>query len=300
MYAQFYGFKETPFGLTPNPKYIFKTESYLEVISSLKYCISQYKGLVVVLGEVGTGKTTTLRSMLQQLGPDIVSIYILNPFLTVPEFYHWLTKSLRLDLAPSCSKPELLETLAICLARRHAKGSRTVLIADEAHGLSQEVLEEIRLLANLETNTEKLLQIVLCGQPELRETLNRPNLRQIKQRIAMRCTINPLEMYEINKYIRFRMKTAGAERLDIFDSEAIDLIGRLSQGIPRVINNICDNALLRGYADNQEIITRDIIQEVATVLDICTDGLPGSNQSDLHAWTSPSDVQLNPFDVPHN
>ena len=286
MYRDFYVLKEIPFGLTPNPKYIFKTESYLEVIANLKYCISHYKGLVVVTGEVGTGKTTTLRSMMQQLGHEVLAVYILNPFLTVPEFYEQLTSSLKLGLSPKASKPEILNTLAIYLSQRHVRGLRTVLIADEAHGLSPIVLEEIRLLANLETNTEKLLQIVLCGQPELREILNQPNLRQLKQRISLRCSIKPLTMSDVNKYIRFRLKIAGAERVDIFDPGAIDLIARVSLGIPRVINNICDNALLQGYALSREVVTRDMIENVIETLDISTNDMTTSDNLEIGPWVT--------------
>jgi general secretion pathway protein A len=298
MYREFYGLKEIPFGLTPNPKYIFKTDSYLEVIANLKYCISHYKGLVVVTGEVGTGKTTTLRSMMQQLGHEVLAVYILNPFLTVPEFYEQLTTSLRLGLSAKASKPEILNSLALYLSQRHLRGLRTVLIADEAHGLSPTVLEEIRLLANLETNTEKLLQIVLCGQPELRDTLNQPNLRQLKQRVSLRCSIKPLTMNDVNKYIRFRLKTAGAERVDLFDAGAIDLIARVSLGIPRVINNICDNALLQGYALSREIITRDMIENVIETLDISTNDMTTSDNLDFGPWVAQK--HLSAVDGSHN
>jgi general secretion pathway protein A len=290
MYLSFYGLKEIPFGLTPNPRYIFKTESYLEVISNLKYGIYHYKGLVVVTGEVGTGKTTTLRSMMEQLGPDISAVYILNPYITVSEFYELLVGGLRLGLSSGASKAEILNALTRSLAQRHTKRLRTVLIVDEAHGLSPAVLEEIRLLANFETNTEKLLQLVLCGQPELRETLNHPALRQLKQRISLRCSIKPLGQFEIDKYIRFRLKMAGAERVDIIDGEALDLIGRVSLGIPRVINNICDNALLKGYATGSPVITREIIDEVIDLLDLTRVETTTADPSDLsfppHALSS--------------
>ncbi|HYP28702.1 MAG TPA: AAA family ATPase [Blastocatellia bacterium] len=287
MYTEFYGLKEIPFGMTPNPRYIFKTESYLEVISNLKYGISHYKGLVVVTGEVGTGKTTTLRSMMQQLGQEVLAVYLLNPFLTASEFYELLAGELRLGLSLTASKPERLSTLTRFLATRHSKGLRTVLIADEAHGLATNVLEEIRLLANLETNTEKLLQIVLCGQPELRDKLNQPDLRQLKQRVALRCSIKPLAPFEVDKYIRFRLKTAGAERLDIFDEEAVDLISRVSMGIPRVINNICDNSLLHGYAAEREVIGKDIVQGVIEILDISTNDMTTGEPSDFETWMTP-------------
>src|SRR6185503_16581737 len=287
MYKDFYGFKEIPFGLTPNPKYIFKTDSYLEVTANLRYCISHYKGLVVVTGEVGTGKTTTLRSMMQHLGHEILAVYMVNPYLSISEFYELLISDLRLGLPMTSSKTQILSSLACFLSHRHLRGLRTVLIADEAHGLSPAVLEEIRLLANLETNTEKLLQVILCGQPELRETLNQPNLRQLKQRVSLRCSIKPLTMIEVVKYIRFRLKTAGAERMDIFDVNALDLIGRVSLGIPRVINNICDNALLMGYADGHKTITSDIIEEVIIALDITPNETTTTDPSDFNMWGTP-------------
>jgi general secretion pathway protein A len=268
MYTEYYGLREIPFGLTPNPKFIYKTDSYLEVVSSLKYCISQSKGLAVVTGEVGTGKTTTLRSVLQQFGPDILAVYLFNPFVTVGEFFQLLASGLNLGLESAATKADLLNALCGCLTQRHSRGLSTVLIIDESHGLSPAVLEEVRLLANFETNSEKLLQIVLSGQPELREILNQPGLRQLKQRISLRCTIKPLNLYEINNYVRFRLKTAGAERVNIFHSSAIELIGQASAGIPRVINNICDNALLYGYAASQETIFRETISDVIETLDI--------------------------------
>jgi type II secretory pathway predicted ATPase ExeA len=277
MYTEFYDLKEIPFGLTPNPKFIYKTESHLEVVSNLKYCISQSKGLAVVTGEVGTGKTTTLRSVLQQFGPDILSVYLFNPFVTVPEFFQLLTAGLNLGLGSEASKAEILNALSRCLTERHSKGLRTVLIIDEAHGLSYAVLEEVRLLANFETNSEKLLQIVLCGQPELRETLNQPGLRQLKQRISLRCSIRPLHLHEINSYVRFRLKTAGATRVNIFDPSAIELIGQASAGIPRVINNICDNALLYGYATEQRTILRETVADVIETLDIVPSDLASAD-----------------------
>ncbi|HWP44191.1 MAG TPA: AAA family ATPase [Blastocatellia bacterium] len=300
MYTEFYGLTELPFGLTPNPKYIFKTESYLEVISNLKYGVTHYKGIVMVTGEVGTGKTTTLRSMMQQLGHKIACIYILNPTLSVPEFFEVLCTSLHLGLAKTASKPEILSALGRSLAARHTKDMRTVLIVDEAHGLTTDVLEEIRLLANLETNTEKLIQIILCGQPELREKLNQPNLRQLKQRISLRCSIKPLAQFEVPKYIRFRLKTAGAERVDIFDTQATDLISLASAGIPRVINNICDNALLEGYADGLETITRDVIEHVLDRLDIAPTDVGAVDDPDFSAWSATPSDGFGAREGPHN
>jgi type II secretory pathway predicted ATPase ExeA len=188
-------------------------------------------------------------------------------------------EGLNLGVSRSASKAEVLGALSTCLAHRHSKGLRSVLIIDESHGLSMAVLEEIRLLANFETNSEKLLQIILCGQPELRETLNQPGLRQLKQRVSLRCSIKPLHFYDINNYIRFRLKTAGAERVNLFDPSAVELIARASAGIPRVINNICDNALLYGYSSGQETISHDTIAEVIETLDIIPSDLTSGDTS---------------------
>lgn len=268
MYLEYYGLKEMPFGLTPDPRYIFKTESHLEMLATVCYAIEHNKGLVVVTGEVGTGKTTTLRAALQQFSDEVLCVYIFNPFLTGSEFFEQLAHEFELDLPKTASKPEMLAALGQLLATRHSQGLRTVLIVDEAHGLPTALLEEIRLLLNFETSSEKLLQVILSGQPELHELLNRPALRQLKQRISLRCQIKPLSVFEINKYIRFRLKQAGATNVNLFDNGAIGLIGNVSQGIPRVVNNICDNALLYGYASGAEAITRDIIEDVIEALDL--------------------------------
>lgn len=274
MYTEFYGLREIPFGLTPNLKFLFRTESYLEMLYNIRYGISQTKGLVVVTGEAGTGKTTTLRSAIQHPGRDVLTVYIFNPFLTILDFYDQLIRGLGIDAGNATTKSSILTVLGRLLQNRHAHGLRTALIVDEAHGLSSELLEEIRLLLNYETGTEKLLQIILCGQPELQQTLNQPSLRQLKQRISLRCTLRPLSGYEVGKYIRFRLRTAGATQVNLFDRAAIETITRLSQGIPRIVNNLCDNALLFGFAGGQKIITREVIEEVAETLDLPTLSAP--------------------------
>jgi len=268
MYTEFYGLQEIPFSLSPDPKYIFKTESYLEVMANLQYGIEHCKGIVAVIGEVGTGKTTTLRSAIKGFNREIAAVYIFNPYISVSEFFQQFADGLVLGLGNRASKPELLAAVGKLLATRHNRGLRTVLIVDEAHGLPPSVLEEIRLLANFETNSEKLLQIILCGQPELRDVLNSPGLRQLKQRISLRCSLKPLAGAEVEKYIRFRLKIAGAKQVDLFEPEAIDLTARVSLGIPRVINNICDNALLYGCATGSHTITRSLIEEVLENLDL--------------------------------
>ena len=274
MYREFYGLKELPFALTPDPRFIYFTPSHTEVMANLHYGIESGKGLVVVTGEVGTGKTTILRWMLQRLDRTVLVAYIFNPRLTVPEFYQHITTLL--DVQQWETKSELLIALGKTLDSRHSRGLRTVLIIDEAQGLSPYVLEEIRLLSNFETDSAKQLQIILTGQPELRDMLNNQNLRQLKQRVALRCEIKPLpSVEETERYIASRLLVAGAERTDIFTPGALDYIFRCSEGIPRQINNLCDNALLTGFAANEPVIGRAIIEQVAEIFDM----LPRSNHS---------------------
>ena len=267
MYTEFYGLKELPFALTPDPRYIYFTPSHTEVMANLHYGIESGKGLIVVTGEVGTGKTTMLRWVMQRLDRTVLVAYIFNPRLSVSEFYQHVATLL--DVQKWETKSDLLLELGRALESRHSRGLRTVLIIDEAQGLSPHVLEEIRLLSNFESNTAKQLQIVLTGQPELRDVLNNPDLRQLKQRIALRCVIKPLpNVEETDRYITSRLLVAGAERTDIFPPGAIDYIYRCSEGIPRNINNLCDNALLAGYAAGEMILGREIIEDIAETFDM--------------------------------
>jgi len=236
-------------------------------MANLHYGIESGKGLVVVTGEVGTGKTTILRWMMQRLDRTVLVAYIFNPRLSVAEFYQHVATLL--DIQKWETKSELLLELGRALESRHSRGLRTVLIIDEAQGLSPHVLEEIRLLSNFESDTAKQLQIVLTGQPELREVLNNPDLRQLKQRVALRCIIKALpSVEETDRYITSRLLVAGAERTDVFSPTAIDYIFRCSEGIPRNINNLCDNAMLAGYAAGETTINRSIIEDVAETFDM--------------------------------
>jgi general secretion pathway protein A len=267
VYAEFYGLKELPFALTPDPRFLYFTQSHTEVMANLHYGIESGKGLVVVTGEIGTGKTTILRWMMQRLDRTVLVAYIFNPRLSVPEFYQHVAALL--DVQKWETKSELLMELGRTLESRHSRGLRTVLIIDEAQGLSPHVLEEIRLLSNFESDTAKQLQIVLTGQPELREVLNDPDLRQLKQRIALRCVIKPLpNVEETERYIRSRLLVAGAARTTIFSLGAIDYIFRCSEGIPRSINNLCDNALLAGFAAGEITIGPSIIEDIAETFDM--------------------------------
>jgi general secretion pathway protein A len=282
VYREFYGLKELPFALTPDPRFIYFTPSHTEVMANLHYGIESGKGLIVVAGEVGTGKTTILRWMMQRLDRTVLVAYVFNPRLTVPEFYQHITTLF--DVKEWETKSELLISLGRVLESRHSRGLRTVLIIDEAQGLSPYVLEEIRLLSNFESDTAKQLQIILTGQPELRDVLNNPDLRQLKQRVALRCEIKPLpNVEETERYIASRLLVAGAERTDIFSPGAIDYIFRCSEGIPRQINNLCDNALLSGFAAGEMTIGRTIIEEVADQFDMLPRGDRGHQGEEREA-----------------
>jgi general secretion pathway protein A len=267
VYAEYYGLKELPFALTPDPRFIYFTPSHTEVMANLHYGIESGKGLIVVSGEVGTGKTTILRWMMQRLDRTVLVAYIFNPRLSVPEFYQHIATLLEIQKWET--KSELLMELGRSMESRHVRGLRTVLIIDEAQGLSPHVLEEIRLLSNFESDNAKHLQIVLTGQPELRDVLNNPDLRQLKQRIALRCAIKALpNVQETERYITSRLLVAGAQRTDIFSHDAIDYIFRCSEGIPRSINNLCDNSMLAGYAAGDLVIRASIIEDVAETFDM--------------------------------
>jgi general secretion pathway protein A len=267
MYKEFFGLEDIPFTLTPDPRFIVFTPSYNEVLASLYYGLENAKGLIVLTGEVGTGKTTALRWILRRLDSSVLAAYIFNPRLSIDEFYHNVTQTL--GIKDWTNKAELLSEMGRVLEARHARGLRTVLIIDEAHELSDYVLEEIRLLLNFESDNAKHLQIVLTGQPELREKLNQPNLRQLKQRVALRCNMHPFpNVDEVERYITERLLIAGSDQPNIFTPGAIDFIFQCSEGIPRQINNICDNALISAYAAGEQIIGRQLIEEVADNLDL--------------------------------
>ena len=267
MYQEFFGLEETPFNLTPDPRFLVFTPSYNEVLASLYYGLENAKGLIVLTGEVGTGKTTALRWILRRLDSSVIAAYIFNPRLSIDEFYRHVSQML--GIGEWTDKTELLNEMGAILESRHLRGLRTVLIIDEAHELSDYVLEEIRLLLNFESDTAKYLQIVLTGQPELRDKLNQPNLRQLKQRVALRCKIHSLpNVEELERYITERLLIAGSDQPNLFTPGALDYIFQCSEGIPRQINNLCDNALLAAYATGDQIIGRAVIEEVADNLDL--------------------------------
>ena len=267
MYKEFFELDDIPFTLTPDPRFIVFTPSYNEVLASLYYGLENAKGLIVLTGEVGTGKTTALRWILRRLDSSVLCAYVFNPRLSIDEFYHHVTQML--GIKDWSNKSELLNTMGKVLEERHRRGLRTVIIIDEAHELSDYVLEEIRLLLNFESDNAKHLQIVLTGQPELRDKLNQPNLRQLKQRVALRCNMHPFpSVDEVGRYITERLLIAGSDQPSVFTQGAVDLIFQCSEGIPRNINNLCDNAMLAAYAAGAQTISREIIEEVADNLDL--------------------------------
>lgn len=264
MYKNFYHLQRNPFEITPDPSFLFPTARHNEALASLYYGVTSHRGFVVLTGEVGTGKTLMLRSLLSLLQRrDVASALIFNPSLSPLEFIRYVAADFKLPVMGK-AKDELIRVLNAFLLQRHQRRLTTALVVDEAHHLSAELLEEIRLLTNLETAQQKLLQIVLAGQPELDQKLDSPGLRQLKQRIALRCHLEALDLEETRKYIARRLQIAGAPaESKMFSDPAISLVFRHSRGIPRLINTICENALLSGYSRLAEVITPDIIMGIA-------------------------------------
>ncbi len=263
MYQHFYGLREMPFQLTPNPKYLFLPPQHREALSNLQYGLSAAKGITVLIGEAGTGKTTLLQAALESEVCRAVScVYVNNPALTRAEFVETLSRRFELSPGTSDSKAALLEELDRMLRERRARGQISALVIDEAQSMSAELLEEIRLLGNTETATEKLLPLVLAGQPELRDRLNEPGLRQLKQRVTLRCEIHPFRVEGTAAYIAARIKTAGGDAARLFSREAVMLIHEHSRGIPRTISVICDNALMNAFALERRRVDREIVAEV--------------------------------------
>jgi type II secretory pathway predicted ATPase ExeA len=269
MYERFYGLRELPFELTPNPRYLFLTPQHREALSNLEYGLSTAKGLTLLVGDAGTGKTTLLRAALEsEVCGGVTGVYLSNPTLTRCEFVEMLSQRLQLGAAAGESKAVLLQQLEPTLRERRNRGEITALIVDEAQSMSAELLEEIRLLANTETATEKLLPLVLAGQPELKDRLNEPGLRQLKQRIALRCEIAPFSLEATAAYISVRVNMAGGDATKLFSREAVMLIHERSHGIPRTINVLCDNALMTGFALSRQPVDREIVLEVAHDFDL--------------------------------
>ena len=269
MYETFYGLRERPFDLTPNPRFLVLTPKHREALSNLYFGIASGKGVTVLIGEAGTGKTTLLRTVLEaQPRSDALCVHINNPTLTRTEFVELLARGFGLSEAAQTSKATLLVELQRVLEERRATGRVSVVVIDEAQSLPHELLEEVRLLANLETTEQKLLSVVLAGQPELADRLNEPKLRQLKQRVALRCELAPLSLAETEAYIARRLSIAGGNAQDTFTRDSVALVFRASAGIPRLVSVICDNALISGFALEQRPVTRQIVTEVCRDFDL--------------------------------
>ena len=262
MYNNYFGFSVSPFCASPDPGFFFTNSVYQEAYASLQYGIEAKKGFVVITGEVGTGKTTLLRKLMHNFEGTIQSVFIFNTYLNFPELLQVILYDL--GLAPKeANKVTMLQELNDYLIAQLKQAHIVAVLVDEAQNLTDEALEGLRLLSNLETDQEKLIQIVLMGQPELQSRLDRPGLRQLKQRVAIQCRLVPLKEEEIGPYIDFRLRVAGYKGKGLFQRDAIQKIGPYSKGIPRLVNIICDNALLSAYARSQKTVSAEIIEEVS-------------------------------------
>ena len=264
MYKSFFGLKENPFNVNPDPRYLFLTKQIEEALSGLMYGIQTRKGFITLTGEVGTGKTTLVNRLLDWLHlKRTKTAFLFNSRMNTNQLFDFIMAEFDIP-CDNKSKSQQLMKLNHWLLERYRAGETAVLIVDEAQNLTFPVLEEIRLLTNLETSTEKLLQIVLSGQPELEERLKLPQLRQLRQRITLRCRTMPMTKEQTNDYIHERLRIAGADpQQEIFSAKAVDSVHYFSMGIPRVINLLCEHALINSFVDQQKIVEAKVIEDVA-------------------------------------
>jgi general secretion pathway protein A len=267
MFESFFRLAENPFSMSPDPRFLMATALHREAIAGLIYGVTERKGFMVLTGEAGTGKTTVLRAVADALPESVQFVYVLNPAMSPSELLEHTLLDLGVDDVPE-SKARRMFQLGDLLSERHREGKVSALIVDEAHKLPPEVLEEIRLLTNFETNTEKMLQIVLVGQPELGDLLHLPDLRQLKQRIALRFKVAALSPEEVPHYIEHRWSKAGGEGKPPFSDEALEMIQQHSQCIPRLINAICENSLLSAFAAGSHAVGAAHVEAVAENLDL--------------------------------
>jgi len=263
MYTQFYNLAEKPFSVTPDTKFFFRSEEHEEALCSLQYSIQERRGFVVITGEIGAGKTTTWRMLLNQIDKTTKLALILNTHLTPKQMIMAILDEFSIPFKETWPKVKMLSALNKFLLEQISLGINVVLIIDEAQNLTRSVLEEVRMLSNLETEKEKLIQIILMGQPELKDKLELKELTQLRQRIQVKYHIYPLTKEETNAYILHRLKVAGSDGREIFEPDALSKIYSYTAGVPRLINSICDRALLNGYLKEKNIITQDTIDEAA-------------------------------------
>lgn len=268
MYEAFYGLRERPFDLTPNPKFLVLTESHREVLLNLEYGIASRKGITLLIGEAGSGKTTVIRAAMDKQPVKVHCVHLHNPTLSRTEFNELLATRFGLSAEAGSSKATMLVELERLLIERRDADEKTVLILDEAQSLPLELLEEVRLLANIETNDEKLMCVIIAGQPELAHRLNQHELRQFKQRVALRCELKSLTAQETASYVVGRIRAAGGVAAEVFTRQAVAMMHDRAQGLPRTISVIADNALLGGYAAGQRPVNAEIIADVCKDFDL--------------------------------
>jgi general secretion pathway protein A len=266
MYLEFYGLAEIPFATTPDPRFLFLTPSHREALAQLIYGVREGTGFTVLTGEIGTGKTTLLQTLLKRLDPQVPVAMLVNPMLEFDGLLDLILDDLGVEKAGDSLAQRLL-ALRRFLLERAAAGHRTLVIIDEAQHLTSAALEQIRLLSNYESPSGKLLQIILSGQPELRAKLDLPELRQVKQRIGLRCAISPLTRQETRDYIVMRLRVARAANPRLFSEEAVDRMSKYARGIPRLINIVCEHSLLIGYADRTRRIDHRVVAEAIRTIE---------------------------------
>jgi general secretion pathway protein A len=266
MYLSYYILKEYPFSITPDPRFLYFTAHHRDAYDHLMYGVRERKGFIQLTGEVGSGKTTLCRALLANLGNEAETAFILNPSLTETQLIKAMLNDFGIEVRGR-DRLDYIERLNNFLLERMRRGTNVALIIDEAQDLSPQVMEQVRLLSNLETDQQKLIQIILCGQPELEKRLARPDLRQLRQRITVRCSIAPLTQDDTVMYIKHRLWVAGSDGSIEFDADAVHEIHRYAGGMPRLINNVCDNALLAGYVARTRMIDARCVRKAIKQLE---------------------------------
>jgi type II secretory pathway predicted ATPase ExeA len=294
MYETFFGLRERAFDLSPNPRFMLLIPTHREALSNVEYGLTSRQAITLLIGEAGTGKTSVVRRALAarmgRIEPQTTCVYLNNPALTREEFIDYLAGSFSLGPAAAASKAVLLRELERYLKDRRLSGQRSALIIDEAQSLPEPLLEEIRLLANIELEDEKLLPLVLAGQPELADRLNQPSLRQLKQRVALRCTLATLTLHETGIYIAGRVRVAGGDPGRMFSRHAVVAIHQLSGGIPRLISVLCENALLTAFAADREQVDVGTVHAVARDFDLGVSSVPVDDDA-----PTPASARVQPF-----
>jgi general secretion pathway protein A len=267
MYRKYYGFQQRPFEITPDPKLVYLSEIHQEALARLQYAVREGKGFSVITGEAGTGKTTLVHMLLNKLDSRVRTCFIFNPILDRADFLNYVCDDLGIKSDGMKSRGQSLTALHDFLLACYTRDEKVFLIIDEAQSLEPELLQEVRLLTNLETSKSKLLHVILLGQPELNQILAERRFRPLKQRITVRYHLRPLHRNETRDYIQYRLKRAGSRNLSIFDNGAIREIHRYSKGIPRLINIVCDNALLTGFIQEKARIGKNVIRDIIVDLE---------------------------------